>query len=164
MTNGIDLLIENITRELAGSPYLLSRKVIIGYPYTIKDAPIKCGTVAVTLDSLQVAEGAFGGYFGTAAAGGEVCGREGEVTLRLTSVVPKSAGGKECHKLLSEITSALFSGSFAGSIRSVSSGDISFDRNVGGLVLPVTAIFTCIVGNEMPEDDTLYSDITVKLK
>lgn len=162
--NGIDRMIKDIVDELKSSPYMVNRQVISGYRSAFADDPLRCDTVAVSLNALEIKEGAFGGYFGTAAAGGEVCGRQAVLELLLTAAVPKRAGGEGSQKLAADIASAVMSSCFGGSVLALKVGKPDYDRGCGGLRLPIVLTLICIVGVGAADSGARYSDIVVKLK
>lgn len=162
--NGIEQIIEDIVKELAMSPYMANRQVVCGYSYAFADDPLRRDTVAVSLNALELKEGAFGRYFGTAASGGEVCGREAVLEILLSAAVPKQKGGAGAHKLVADLASAILAGSFGGSVLAVNAGKLGYDKSFGGLAVPVTLILSCIIGAGVPESGERYTDIVVKLK
>ena len=161
--NGIHAIIEDIVQELALSPYLAGRKVVSGFSATPGDTPLRQATVAVSLSGLEMTEGAFGQYFGTSATG-EVCGRSAVLRVELRAAVPKKQGGAACHRLLSDLSSAVLTGDFGGSVLNLSAGQVSFERAFGGLVLPITLTLSCIIGETVPDVGESYRDVIVKLK
>lgn len=162
--NTFESVIGEICNELKGSGYLLDTDVISGYTYAHSDTPLEKPTVAVSLSSLEIKEGAFGGYYGTAAQGMPVSGREAVVALLLSAAVPKVLGGKECSALVERLSSAVLSGEISGSVRSVSAGKIVFDRSIGALVQPVVLTLSCVIGRSETNSGEYYSSAIVKLK
>lgn len=162
--NGIDQILDAIVQELALSPYLSGCKVVSGFSAALGDSPLRQETVAVSLEGMEISEGAFGQYFGTPANGGEVCGRTAVLQVQLSVAVPKKMGGAGCHRVLTAVSSAVLAGNFGGSVQGLKAGKVSYERVFGGLVQPITLTLSCIIGETVPDVGECYRDVIVKLK
>jgi len=108
---------------------LHTARITAEYPDALRACPLKKPVVAVGLESVELTEGGFGGYYGKDPQSADLFGRAALVTVRLDILCPTAQGGEGCHRLYEALCDALLLSRTSFGFYRLRCEDIRHDRD-----------------------------------
>lgn len=142
-------LVDVLNLILAGE----KARAVAQYPAQARQAPLKKPVIAVGLQDVATLPSSLADFSGVDNSGNGIYGRTLEATVAMTICCPPDGTAAECLHLLELVAGGLLLEQQEFEVLRVWCGKVSFDKELGALVLPCFAKTHLTVGVSHNETD-----------